>query len=340
MVKKIFRKGLLFSLILVFIFGALSPIFIYKTQHRGKLIEGLYQSDDSYDVVFMGSSHMNGGLDPNVIWNQQGITSFNYATGGQPIDVTYYLLKDVLKTHKNPIVVLDVFYLGMTSEYGASGFVSNALDNMRLSTNKINAIWNTVPLSDRILHLLPTLNYHFRWSSLEAKDLSFDTKSVYYTKGFEAGINKYGKSNTSIESTGNRAVIPEKSLDYLNKIIELSKTENFDLVFANMPCDYAEADKEDDWVNDCEAMMNTINDIAQKNDIPFLDLYDKQEEIGIDFANDMNNSGHLNLWGAKKVSTYLGTYLSQNFNLTDHRADSTFAQWNEDYKHSQVATIT
>ena len=134
MLKKFLKKGLLFTLILTVILAALSPIFVYKTQHRGKLEEGLYLSDDQYDVVFMGSSHMNGGMDPNVIWHQQGITSFNYATGGQPIDATYYLLEDVLKKHKSPIVVLDVYYLGMSTEYGARGFVSNAIDNMRLSS--------------------------------------------------------------------------------------------------------------------------------------------------------------------------------------------------------------
>lgn len=337
--KKLIGKGLLFLFLLFTIFGLISPIFVYKTQHMGKLEEGLYLSDDQYDVVFMGSSHMNGGMDPNVIWNQHGITSFNYATGGQPIDATYYLLKDVLKKHQHPIVVLDVFYLGMTNQYGERGLVSNAIDNMKFSFNKLEAIRNCTPPEDWIPYLFPVLKYHFRWSSLQQKDFGFGYSSVYYTKGFEAGTNRYGKPISKWEDTDNRIDIPPKTLEYLNKIVELSKTENFKLILVNMPCDYSEPNQQSGWVDDCEALFNTVADYAESNQIPFLDLYDLADDIGIDFANDMNNSGHLNLWGAYKVSTYFGDYLTQNYDLTDHRSDSAYAQWNEDYKHSQVASI-
>lgn len=340
MLKKFFMKGLLFTLILTVLLAAISPIFVYKTQHRGKLEEGLYLSDDQYDVVFMGSSHMNGGMDPNVIWHEQGITSFNYATGGQPIDATYYLLEDVLKKHKSPIIVLDVFYLGMTTKYGAKGFVSNALDNMRFSPTKLDAIWNCTPWEDRLLYLLPVLKYHFRWSSLQQKDFYFDNASVYYTKGFVAGTNKYGKDNSGWKHTGKKVTIPERSLEYLQKIIGLAKEENCPLIFVNMPCDYSEPDNQKGWVNDTEALLNTVADFAESYQIPFLDFYDMKDEIGLDFANDMNNAGHLNLWGAYKISSYFGNYLSQNYSLTDHRADTSYAQWNEDYKHSQAASLS
>lgn len=339
MLKKFILKGILLTLILTVILAALSPIFVYKTQHKGKLDEGLYLSDDQYDVVFMGSSHMNGAMDPNVIWHQQGITSFNYATGGQPIDATYYLLKDVLAKHKSPIVVLDVFYLGMTTEYGERGLVSNALDNMRFSQNKLGAIWNCTPPEDRLLYLLPVLKYHFRWSTLEKKDFNFNDASVYYTKGFVAGTNKYGKTNSAWEDTENRIDIPERPLEYLDKIIDLCNQENCPLILVNMPADYSEPDNEKGWVDDTEALLNSIADFADSRQIPFLDFYDLKDEFGLDFANDMNNAGHLNLWGAVKVSSYFGNYLSANYDLTDRRSDSAYAQWNSDYTHSQAASV-
>lgn len=339
MIKKVMLKGGIFLALLCMILSMLSSLFVYKTPHRGKLLEGLYNSSDNYNVVLMGSSHMNGGIDPNVLWNQQGITSFNYATGGQPLNVTYYLLKEVLKTHKNPIVVLDVYYLGMTTPYGESGLISNALDNMRFSENKLEAIWNCTPLGERIQYLFPTLKYHFRWSSLKAVDATYDSSSVYYTKGFVAGTDKYGKADTTLSSTNKKAEIPASSLEYLNKIIELSKTEGFQLAFINTPCDYSTPEKTNGWVNDYEALFNTVAGIAEENQIPFLDYDDKTEEIGFDFANDMNNAGHLNLWGAYKVSSNFASYLKQNYSLVDHRSDSTYAQWNVDFSHSQAASI-
>ena len=340
MLKKIFLKCLIFLVIIGAVLSALSPVFVYKTEHRGKLIEGLYKSNDTYDVVFMGSSHMNGGMDPNVLWKQYGITSFNYATGGQPLEVTYYLLKEVLKKHKNPVVVLDVYYAGMTTKYGSTGFISNAVDNMRFSKNKLDAILNCTPPEEWINYFFPVLKYHFRWQTLEKKDFSFDTSSVYYAKGFSAGTNKYGKNDMTLDYTDKRTDIPEESLEYLNKFVELSKKEGFKLILVNMPCDYTESNKEDGWVDDCEALMNTIGDYAANNGVQFIDLCDKMNEIGIDFANDMNNSGHLNVWGAYKTSTYFGNYLKQNYNLKDYRSDSDYSSWNDDYKLSQAASVS
>lgn len=339
MVKKAIRKGILFVVIIGVILTALEPLFVYKIDHRGKLRQGLYTSDDNYDVVFLGSSHMNGGLDPNVLWKQYGITSFNYATGGQPIDVSYYLLQEMLKSRTPSVVVLDVFYLGLSNPYGETGFVSNVLDNMRFSANKLSAIVHCTPPEEWIPFLFPFLKYHSRWYNLSEQDLTYDGSDIAYEKGFKAGTFRYGKENATRQQTAARAEIPEKTLRYLNKILALSKEKGFQLVLLNFPCDYTESNQEDGWVDDCEALFNTVADFANQNGVPFLDLNDQADEIGIDFAQDMNNSGHLNIWGAAKTSVYVGNYLKQNFNLADHRSDSSYAQWDEDYKLSQAASL-
>ncbi|OCN00841.1 hypothetical protein A7X67_08080 [Clostridium sp. W14A] len=340
MLKKLIGKGILFLTVLTLILSSISSVFIYKIDHRGKLLEGLYHSDDPYDVVFMGSSHMNGGIDPNVLWKQYGITSFNYATGGQPIDVTYYLLQEVLKKHTPSVVVVDLYYLGMTTPYGATGFVSNAVDNMRFSKNKLEAIQNCTPPEEWINFLLPALKYHFRWSSLTAEDFTYDSSSIYYLKGFDAGTQRYGKADTSYAATDKKADIPAKTLSYFYKFVELSKEKGFQLVFVNMPCDYTESNQSDGWVNDCEAMFNTVADLCQQENVPFLDLDDRMDEIGLDFAQDMNNAGHLNVWGAYKTSSYFGNYLNRNYTLPDRRSNTELAKrWNEDYSHSLAASV-
>ena len=120
--KKIIIKVSIFILIFTISISYLNNIFLYKSGHRSKLYQGLYMNQETdYDILLMGSSHMNGGVNPNILWNEYGITSFNYATGGQPIDVTYYLLKEALKMHDSKIVVLDLYYLGLTNEFGEEG---------------------------------------------------------------------------------------------------------------------------------------------------------------------------------------------------------------------------
>ena len=337
--KKLVKKILILVLVLLLVIVPSGSVFIYKTEHRGTLQDGLYLANEQYDVVMIGGSHMNGGLDPNVLWKQKGIVSYNFATGGQPIDVNYYLLKEVLKKQKNPLVVLDTYYLSMTSEYGETGFVSNVLDNLNLSRNKLDAIRHCVPPNEWIYYLFPVLKYHFRWSSLFQADFTYDSSSVYYTKGFQAGTNRYGKPISNWEKTEKRAEIPAKPLSYLNKIVELCKANGCRLLLVNLPCDYSEPNEQDGWADDCEALFNSVADYAEEHGIPFLDLYDKAGEFNLDFASDMNNAGHLNIWGACKTSSYFADYLTQNYSLTDHRSDSAYAQWDEDYKKSQAAAV-
>ena len=337
-VKKAMVKGSIFLVLLMVTTSVLNSIFILKTDHRAKLLEGLYNhTGDAYDVVLMGSSHMNGAIDPNILWNQYGLTSFNYATGGQPIDVTYYLLKEVLKNHPNPIVVVDLYYLGLTDEYGDEGYVSNALDNMKLSMNKLEAIINCTPYKDRMGYLFPILKYHDRWKELTKADFFYDSSSDYYAKGFESGTTNYGKADTSSGSPTETVNLPPKTQEYLNKIIDLSKEKGFKLIFTNTPYDYNSTDS--NWVKEQAKMFNKVAEIAKNNNIPFIDYCGKMKDIGFDFKADMNNSSHVNIWGASKITMDFGKFLKENYKLVDHHNDIKYSQWNSDYRHSQAASI-
>ena len=41
---------------------------------------------------------------------------------------------------------------------------------------------------------------------------------------------------------------------------------------------------------------------------------------------------HLNPSGARKVTDYIGNILRNDFNVPDHRGESAYAKWDEDYK--------
>jgi hypothetical protein len=80
-------------------------------------------------------------------------------------------------------------------------------------------------------------------------------------------------------------------------------------------------------------MFNTVSEIAKENNIPFIDYNKKINELGFDFKADMANADHMNVWGSEKVSSLLGKYLTENYNLSDHRNDTKYAEWNSDYNY-------
>jgi len=74
--------------------------------------------------------------------------------------------------------------------------------------------------------------------------------------------------------------------------------------------------------------MNTLADIAGEYGIPFLNCNYYYEEIGIDFTSDMKDRNHVNLLGAKKFTEFFAKYLTEHFDLPDHRGESS-SVWNE-----------
>ncbi|MBZ9634130.1 hypothetical protein [Clostridium sp. FP1] len=332
MSKKRILKISVFTIILMFILLGLNWLFILKTGYRNNLYQGLYaNTGDKYDVVLLGSSHMHSAISPNLLWKDYGITSFNYATAGEPIDVTYYLLKEILKKQEEPIVVVDLYYLGLTEEYGEEGYISYVLDNIKLSKNKTEAILATTPKDERPNYFIPFIRYHSRWKEVSKLDIQFKNLDNYYEKGFSAGDEKYGKENKANVSTKGVGQLPPKSEEYLYKMINLSKEQGFKLIFTNMPYDETSTTGMKNWTQNPGEMFNKVEQICKENNIEFINYNNKYKEIGFDFKSDMFNNGHLNIWGSNKVTNYLGELLKTKYDLTGHRNDKSYEQWNEDY---------
>ena len=76
---KFFKKSIVFALIFLIITPFLGR-FLLSNENR--ILDGFYyEKENSLDVLFFGSSHMYTGVNPNVIWKNTGITSYNL---GQP----------------------------------------------------------------------------------------------------------------------------------------------------------------------------------------------------------------------------------------------------------------
>ena len=57
------------------------------------------------------------------------------------------------------------------------------------------------------------------------------------------------------------------------------------------------------------------------------------EKVGIDWTNDTYDRGvHVNIYGSKKATAYIGEILKTDYSLTDHRTDTKYADWQKDYE--------
>jgi hypothetical protein len=316
--KKRRRAAGILSLVLcaTLLLGFANRYYVYKN-HYTDLQQALYTSDEnSYSVLFAGGSHMSGAIKPAVLKSSCGISSFNLATGGQELYVTYYLLKEALKRQKPKIVVLDVYYAMSQSEYGDESFTHYVLDSMRLGQNKISAIEESVTSSDRAAYYFPLLLYHSRWSDFSevAQDWSKYTGTYSGDYGFFGGTNTYGKAMTYTNwDYAACTALAAKQETYLQKFFQLAKEENFQLLLVNFPYEMNSTELTQ-WAGDAPGKINQIKKEAAAANVPFLDLNTTQmmQTMNFDFATMMNNASHVNSSGADIVSKYIGDYLNGN----------------------------
>lgn len=299
-----------------------------KENRMTYIVKGFYKEPkNSLDVVFMGNSDVYRGISPITLWDEYGIASYNYVSAGQRMWTAYYMMVECLKYQTPDLIVLNMDSAFNESPSSESNY-RKVFDNMKLSKNKITAITDPVyknKNADLIGYLFPLYRFHSRWSELETRDFSraFENNRFAY-KGLDliTTSKPYTKGNY-MERDHSKEVIGEKCSKYLNKMIDLCKEKNIELLLIEVP-------SADSWSQD---LSDKTAEFAKEHDLEFIDLNLELDEIGLDWKTDTVDEGdHLNVYGAEKVSKYLGNILKEKYNIPNRKEDAKYANWYEDSK--------
>lgn len=139
---------------------------------------------NSIEVLFLGASGISLGVSPMKIYEDTGIHAYSLSTSGQPIPLSYQLLKLALKRQAPKVVVLDVG--AMFADPGGYATWRYVLDNIPLGIEKINMAEEYIkePDGDGFWPVIfPLLKFHDRWSELSAADFASNNIEHYYTAG-------------------------------------------------------------------------------------------------------------------------------------------------------------
>lgn len=274
----------------------------------------------NYDVLFFGSSHAENFFDPVRLWNEYGITSYNFGNPEEPLPVTYWVIANSVRINKPSVVVVDTFMFDRYKEDDYSSYFHYALDSFPMNEEKIAAINDLSNSFDEKLDKVFTIStYHSRWKTIgKAHQEDID----YYVKGSLSYGHPYTMNVVpfdEVEMTDDKNDIDENNTDirYINKIIDLCNKNSIELIFVSTPfhC-YYEEQKE----------INTVEAYIKSKGIPFLNY----NRLGIiDMSIDMYNVGHVNQAGLKKVTSYFGDYLIKNYSLPRAKTDKQISDWEE-----------
>lgn len=255
------------------------------------------EKKNTIDVLVAGDSESYTSVSPMDLWDRAGIAAYDCGQPGQRIQETYYILKTAFRTQSPKLVLFET-----NTMFRDPGF----LKNVQLS------------LTEPLAYHFPVIKYHNAWKALF--DGPGGPKKSY--KGFEIRdkVVSYEGDEEYMKETKDKAQIPEVVRIYMEKIKRLCEKNGADLLLVSAPSPK----------NYNYKKHNSLEEYARENDLPYVDLNMKFRDIGIDWKMDSYDRGdHLNISGARKVTAYMGKYLSDNYDLPDRRNDDGWREWDD-----------
>lgn len=273
----------------------------YMLRPRSGFAEEFYkQEKNQVDVLFLGSSNAYSNINPAILWQNYGISSFLLCGSGQPIWNSYYYLKEAYKTQKPELVVLEVFTMAAnpTGYDELSNLPSNIL-SLKWSKDKIEAMKVSTNKNDFSDILLGLPIFHNRWSEVFEGDI-YPWKYDECNGAMEKGYYPVFRFDSFVQPEYNSEIIQmpqSKHTEYLERIIELAEKNGSQILLIKTPYVLDES---------YDAIYNGVAEIAQENEVTFINMNEYTEKIGFDFSACMADTVHLNNVGAELVTNFLG----------------------------------
>lgn len=295
-----------FLLLTALLLGGLTQLL----RDRETTLLALYsEPDDSLDLIIVGSSHVNNGYIPTMLWEHNDIAACNVYSWSQPMWTSYHYIREALKTQDVDIVVLEMY--GMM--YGHSYIMPQEIDRTNYASSfNIDPGFNHLALIRTAEHVgldlrpwedfLELPRYHTRWKQLDGRMFTYDPHAQPDPlKGY--GLTFAVAPQPDPHLTAETELEPyEFAVQYLQKIVDLCRERGIRLIFTLAPYTYNAEEA---------AICRWIDRYAAENGIPFLDYLGADGvRAGFDWDNDFSDIGHLNYAGAVKLTRDLCDFLA------------------------------
>lgn len=328
--KALILKSIIFSLLLSFILLKLDPFFVDNTSWDVSSFNSLYEADEnSTDIVFIGSSHLNRGIDTHIIDANCQTNSIKISGAGMNMAQTYYNLKEALTTQSPKIVAIETFALIVPRD-----IYNNSIDDdgkialksykaeyyKRFGEAKYNEI-SSIYSEERLYHMFNFFRFHDAWTDDELFSKSIAAKLSSDSKRINQDINKglailkahQVREFQNKDFNTEKFFISEDEKQYINKIISLSREHQFELLFFTVPVldIYYKKTKKG-----FQRTAKALNEIFKNYDN--VKYYDINAEVGgFDKTRvrpgKVNDNQHLNYKGIINTSNLLAKYIKENY---------------------------
>lgn len=285
-----------------------------------QLMTDFYHMEDNVDNIYLGSSHVHYNIKPEILDAVSGENNYNLATGLQPMNTSYYLLKEASKENRISHVYLELSCGLTTGEYGKIKTYEQlpnswrVLDYVNPSFNKLQWMLDISEPKYYYLSFFPSRRYYKEFldgayiaGQLQNKAANEETKwkGGYVYKGYrhtEAVIDgMYCQKGKSVSFDENP--ITDEVIEYLIRIIDFCKKNEIGLTLFTSPitdCELYNFENYDFW-------GNQIRKLAIESGVNYYDFnLCKTEYLDLSDEHNWREHNHLNTWGAEIYTQFLG----------------------------------
>lgn len=309
-------------LTVMILFGCISGLNQLLCNKQSKAqFSMFYNAETNFDVLFFGSSHMLNALNPMVLWEEQGIASYNMAFGSCRISYCYWLARNAFLRCQPSLVVIDCAYIYRDEKAAVASYPNHCLfDEMPLNEEKLRAIFDLYDTrQERFKYLFPLSEFHRRWNDLQENDFFTELNIMGYSPVYvtEEATLLSGERDDSV-------YVNTQSSRYLRHLIEECKARDIDVLLTFIPFQANEESQKD---------MAYIYRLADEYGVNYIDADTIAAFLNTksDFINSYDDNSHLNQAGAQKFSSFIADYIVNEYDIVDRRNDSSYDSWQNFY---------
>ena len=298
--------GFAIALSVTFVLLALSSAIVYPKDNNAEA--GMYDAwafrivaepKDSIDVIYLGDSEAYSSFSPIQIYGERGFTSYTCSTSAQRMCYGYSILKRATRNQHPRVVVIE------TNELFRKFSISSAL--LQIAEDAF-----------------PVFEYHDRWKRLVPEDFTFEYKNSKLdpTKGYivREGVVAAKVADEMYSDDQEVEYIPRLNRLYLAAMIDRCRSIGATPILMSTPS----------TINWNQRRHNALQRIAEEMGVDYVDMNEGETKVDIDWTTETIDAGdHVNYFGARKVSEFVGGYLKEHYDLPDHRGDEEYASWDE-----------
>ena len=269
----------------------------YVAERDARLAGITTEEPGQIDVLNVGDSVCNISLTPVELFRDYGYTAYNLGRDLQKPVESYFYIK--LARREQPIKVILWEAHNLFKEDSVISFGS-------------------LVFSEFFKYEFPFIRYHYIWKNwMEGPGIR------KYFKGYL--VNEAVKPYTGGEyyyrqDTEGMAYIQSRQKMVFKLVQKYCQKRNIKLVLYSGASSYCY----DMW------MHNAVAKFAEECGVDYIDANYDMDIVQIDWSNDTFDGGdHLNLFGCRKMTRYLGDYLESECELTDHRSDPAYRSWSD-----------